>query len=130
SLAPFTFVASSGGFGSAAPAALATTFSVLLGFTAPQMMRIKIRIPTWADFILSLVSSCAPLINGQRLLSRPGSKSAYETKRSRRSRQKKNSALGTVADGFQRTSPHLRWLPPVTSSHAPKPCLNVRFTSE
>jgi hypothetical protein len=49
-----------------------------------------------------------PSFNGQRLLSRPGSKSAYETKRSRRSGQKKNSVLGTVADGFQRTSPHLR----------------------
>src|SRR5262249_31445603 len=52
------------------------------------MMRIKIRIPIRADFILLLVSSCAPLINGQRLLSRPGSKSAYEKGAAARGKRK------------------------------------------
>jgi hypothetical protein len=75
-------VARSGSFGSAAAVALATRFSVLLDFTAPQMTRIKIRIPTQADFILWLTSSCAPLLNGPGLSSRPGPKSAYGTKRS------------------------------------------------
>ena len=116
SLSPFSSIAGSGGFGSAAAAVLATRFSVLLGFTAPQMTRIKTRIPTQADFIPSLVSSCSPP-KWPRAAFAPGPKSAYGTKTSidlnqcapatdRPLAAKKNSVVGNVADSFQRAIPH------------------------